>query len=80
MNIPDTRKSLDFIKSLPKQIGEEVTFNGTRPFWFSNIIEIANKSLVVGEKYIISKIEPASSWTAIELEGIEGKFNYHWFS
>ena len=48
--------------------GSKLRYNGTRPFWFTNIIEDAEKNLVVGNIYTLAKIELASSWAAVTLE------------
>lgn len=70
----------EFIKSLRKQVGDTVEFQGTKMFWFTNIIEAARKNLVVGQKYKIKEIRPASSWTAVRLEEFPDQdFNYSWF-
>lgn len=61
-------------------IGSKVTFKGTTKFWFTNIIEDANKLLEVGKEYTVSKIQLASSWCGVVLEEYPEKiFALNWF-
>ena len=55
------------MKQWPK-IGSKVTFKGLHMFWFTNIVEAANKLLEFDVEYTIKKIEPASSWCSVTLE------------
>jgi hypothetical protein len=48
--------------------GFKLCYKGTHIFWFANIIEDAEKNLVVGNIYTLAKISLASSWTAVTLE------------
>ena len=67
------------MKQWPK-ISSKVTFKGTTKFWFTNIVEDANKLLEVGKEYTITKIELASSWCAVILDEFpEHKFALSWF-
>jgi hypothetical protein len=68
------------MKQWPKA-GSKVTFNGTRAFWFFNIIKDANDLLEIGKEYTITKIEPASSWCAVVLQEFpEHRFALNWFA
>ena len=48
--------------------GSKLRYRGTHTFWFTNIIEDAEKHLEVGALYTLSKISLASSWSAVSLE------------
>ena len=67
------------MKQWPK-VGSKVKFKGTHMFWFTNMIEDANKLLEVDKEYTISKLELASSWCAVILEEFpEHKFSLSFF-
>lgn len=48
--------------------GSKLLFRGTRTFWFTNIVEDAEKNLKLGDIYTLAKISLASSWAAVTLE------------
>jgi hypothetical protein len=48
--------------------GAKLTYKGTHIFWFTNLIENAEKNLVKGQVYTLKKISVASSWCHIWLE------------
>lgn len=50
------------------EVGDEIIYKGCKWTWFVNVKENCDK-LTVDSKYIVSKIEVASSWTCIFLEG-----------
>lgn len=60
--------------------GSKIRFNGVRPFWFTDMIESAQKWLVVGEYYEVESCQEASSWTGVKLVGFPQKYNLGWFS
>lgn len=67
------------MKQWPK-IGSKVIFKGTTKFWFTNIVEDANKLLEVGKEYTIKKLELASSWCGVVLEEFpDNRFALNWF-
>ena len=56
------------MKNWPKK-GSKITYNGVnKAFWFTNIIENAEKNLEVGKEYTVAKLHLASSWCGVELE------------
>lgn len=65
------------------QTGDILEFKGCPAFYypmFTNLREYANKNLVVGEKYVVTKSEVYSSWCAVWLEGHGENFlNYCFF-
>lgn len=62
-------------------INSKIMFNGTTKFWFTNMVEDANKLLEVGKDYTVSKIELASSWCGVILKEFpEHKFSLSWFN
>ena len=70
------------MKMWPK-IGSKITYRGTnKAFWFTSIIENAEKHLEEGKEYTIARLHLASSWCAVELvetgdvEYALGFFNY----
>jgi hypothetical protein len=48
--------------------GAKLKYKGTHIFWFTNLIENAEKNLVKGQEYTLKKIDVASSWCHIWLE------------
>ena len=48
--------------------GSKLRYRGTHMFWFTNIVEDAERHLEVGTLYTLSKISLASSWAAVSLE------------
>lgn len=59
--------------------GDKVKFLGTRTFWFTDVIENANK-LDKTTIYTVSEIREFSSWTAIKLaETGDLEYNDVWF-
>jgi hypothetical protein len=55
------------MKMWPK-IGSKVTYKGAnKSFWFTSIIENAEKNLEVGKEYTVAKLHLASSWCGVEL-------------
>lgn len=60
------------MKQWPK-IGSKIMYVGTHTFWFTNIVEDANKLLETGKHYTVSKLELASSWCGVRLEEIPDK-------
>jgi len=48
--------------------GAKLKYKGTHVFWFTNLIENAEKNLVKGQEYTLKKIDVASSWCHITLE------------
>lgn len=63
-------------------IGDSVIFKGVPEFYYPMFIDMrerANSNLVVGQSYKISKLSINSSWSSVELEGIDGKFNSTFF-
>lgn len=63
------------MKEWPK-VGSKVTFKGTTMFWFTNIVEDANKLLELDKEYTIAKLGLNSSWCSVVLE----EFPDHQFS
>jgi hypothetical protein len=51
--------------------GSKVTYKGAEYHWHRDMIERAKDTLVVGETYVLSKVEPLSSWVRVELDGFE---------
>jgi hypothetical protein len=60
------RKS-EALESFPKA-GAKLRYRGVHPFWFTDIIENANRQLRVGTVYTLKTIELESSWACITLE------------
>lgn len=61
------------------KVGDKVKFTGTRPLWFTNIVDNGNK-LRKGAIYKVSYYKPASSWTAIKLaETGDLEYSASWF-
>ena len=58
---------LEALERFPKP-GAKLRYRGTGPFWFTNIIENAERELCIGETYTLRTIELASSWACITLE------------
>lgn len=48
--------------------GDKIQFKGVHHFWFTNIIENAQKHLKVGEYYTVDKVEVFSSWCKVYLK------------
>ena len=48
--------------------GSRLRYIGTHVFWFTNIVEDAEKNLVIGNIYTLAKISLASSWAAVSLQ------------
>lgn len=48
--------------------GTKLRFRGTNAFWFTNMIEDAERLLVVDHGYTLKTIEVYSSWASIRLE------------
>ena len=70
---------MDTIKQWPK-VGDKITFNGVKTFWYWSIIKAAQELLEVGKEYTVSKCEPFSSWVAVELEEFpETRFTLSFF-
>lgn len=68
------------MKEWPKA-GSKVIYNGTKPFWFTNIVKDAEDNLEVGKQYTVLRIELASSWCAVILEEFQDfKFSLSFFS
>jgi len=68
------------MKEWPKT-GSKVIYNGTKPFWFTNIVKDADDNLEVGKQYTVLRIELASSWCAVILEELpELKFALSFFA
>lgn len=64
-------------------IGRQVTFNSVPDHYYPMFTDIGDKArelFVVGEKYTVTKCSIYSSWTAIELEGVEGKYHLYFFN
>lgn len=76
-----TPRDIEFIQTLPAQIGDKVKLKGPTKGLLSMFERRdAENSLVEGVEYTISFIDPASSWTAVYFEEIPDVwFNYHWF-
>jgi hypothetical protein len=56
------------MKQWPR-IGSKVTYKGAnKKFWYTSIIENAEKNLEIGKEYTVSKLHLASSWCGVELE------------
>ena len=49
--------------------GDKVVFKGAEYHWHRDMIDRAKDTLVVGEAYVLSKVEPLSSWVRVELDG-----------
>jgi hypothetical protein len=69
------------MKQWPR-IGSKVTYKGTNPhFWYTSIIENAEKNLEIGKEYTVSKLHLASSWCGVELEEFgDMEFSLSFFS
>ena len=48
--------------------GDKLKYKGTHTFWFTDIIQNAQNSLVRGKEYTLKTINVASSWCCITLE------------
>ncbi len=69
------------MKQWPK-VGSKITYKGAnKHFWFTNIIENAEKNLEIGKEYTVSKLHLASSWCGVELEEFgDMEFSLSFFS
>lgn len=48
--------------------GDTLTYKGTTPLWFTDIIKNAQNKLVIGQKYTLKTIKVFLSWCCITLE------------
>ncbi len=67
----------DFPKS-----GDKLKYLGVPKYYypcFTDMKTRAESNLVTNKEYIVSKVEIFSSWCAVELEGVEGKYNLGFF-
>ena len=67
-------------KYIGKQVRLNVKLAAMPPFWFTNIVKDAQALLEEGKVYTVKAVHPASSWCAVELEGVAAEFNLGWFS
>jgi hypothetical protein len=64
-------------------IGRKVTFKGVPSIYYPMFTDVGQKArelFVVGQEYTITKCSIYSSWIAIELEGVEGKYHLQFFN
>jgi hypothetical protein len=61
--------------------GDKVKFTGTKPFWFTDMIEDANLNLKIGQIYTIKDRHIHSSWCAITLYEMkdDSQYTLDWF-
>jgi hypothetical protein len=59
------------MKQWPK-IGSKIKFKGVHLFWYTNIINDADKNLEIGKEYTVHKLELASSWCGVRVEEMPG--------
>ena len=69
-----------FDKYVGKKVQLSVKLAAMPPFWFTNIVKDAQALLEEGKVYTVKAAHPASSWCAVELEGVAAQFNLGWFS
>jgi hypothetical protein len=69
------------MKQWPK-IGSKIIYRGAnKKFWYTSIVENAEKNLEIGKEYTVSKLHLASSWCAVELEEFgDMEFSLSFFS
>jgi hypothetical protein len=69
------------MKQWPK-IGSKIIYRGAnKKFWYTSIIENAEKNLEIDKEYTITRLELASSWCAVILEEFPDKqFSLSWFT
>ena len=70
----------DEIESL--MVGQKAVFNGVPNMYypmFTDIGELARNTFIIGDSYEIESCYVYSSWCAIKLKGIEGKFHASFF-
>jgi len=62
---------------LPKS---KVVFNGSKLFWFTNMIKNADDNLVIGQEYTLKTVEVASSSCIITLQETgDLQYSLSWF-
>jgi len=57
----------EMLAGFPKS-GAKLRYRGVHPFWFTDIIQNAERELRIGTVYTLNKREVASSWVAITLQ------------
>lgn len=60
--------------------GAKLTYKGTHPFWFTNMVADAEKKLVMGQVYTLKERQINSSWVKVTLEEVEGDYSLGFFN